>query len=81
MEAVQTQPVPHPVAVWEKPNQETPLNQGESKEANSAHPKNPITVTAIGDSVMIDITPYLKILFLILGLMRKLAVSCQKRFQ
>lgn len=60
VEAVQTQPAPHPVAVWEKPNQETPLNQGESKEANSAHPKNPLTVTAIGDSVMIDITPYLK---------------------
>ncbi|MGE6846211.1 acyltransferase family protein [Bacillus tropicus] len=58
--AVQTQPAPHPVAVWEKPNQETPLNQGESKEVNSAHPKNPLTVTAIGDSVMIDITPYLK---------------------
>lgn len=56
----QTQPAPHPVAVWEKPNQETPLNQGESKEVNSAHPKNPLTVTAIGDSVMIDITPYLK---------------------
>ena len=32
----------------------------ESKEVNSAHPKNPLTVTAIGDSVMIDITPYLK---------------------
>lgn len=60
VEAVQTQPAPHPVAVWEKPNQETPLNQGESKEVNSAHPKNPLTVTAIGDSVMIDITPYLK---------------------
>ncbi|MEI3895229.1 MULTISPECIES: acyltransferase family protein [Bacillus] len=60
VEAVQTQPVPHPVAVWENPNQETPLNQGESKEVNSAHPKNPLTVTAIGDSVMIDITPYLK---------------------
>ncbi len=60
VEAVQTQPAPHPVAVWEKPNQETPLNQGESKEGNSAHPKNPLTVTAIGDSVMIDITPYLK---------------------
>ncbi|TPV47269.1 acyltransferase family protein [Bacillus dicomae] len=60
VEAVQTQPAPHPVAVLEKPNQETPLNQGESKEANSAHPKNPLTVTAIGDSVMIDITPYLK---------------------
>lgn len=60
VEAVQTQPAPHPVAVWEKTNQETPLNQGESKEVNSAHPKNPLTVTAIGDSVMIDITPYLK---------------------
>ncbi|ATI52831.1 acyltransferase family protein [Bacillus tropicus] len=60
VEAVQTQPAPHPVAVWEKPNQETPLNQGESKEVNSAYPKNPLTVTAIGDSVMIDITPYLK---------------------
>lgn len=60
VEAVQTQPVPHPVAVWENPNQETRLNQGESKEVNSAHPKNPLTVTAIGDSVMIDITPYLK---------------------
>ncbi len=60
VEAVQTQPVPHPIAVWENPNQETPLNQGESKEVNSAHPKNPLTVTAIGDSVMIDITPYLK---------------------
>ncbi|PHA06656.1 acetyltransferase [Bacillus sp. AFS051223] len=60
VEAVQTQPAPHPVAVWEKPNQETPLNQGEAKEVNSSHPKNPLTVTAIGDSVMIDITPYLK---------------------
>ena len=60
VEAVQTQPVPHPVAVWENANQETPLNQGESKEVNSAQPKNPLTVTAIGDSVMIDITPYLK---------------------
>ncbi|MCU4991181.1 acetyltransferase [Bacillus cereus] len=63
VEAVQTQPVPHPVAVWENPNQETPLNQGESKEVNSAHSKNPLTVTAIGDSVMIDITPYLKNIF------------------
>lgn len=60
VEAVQTQPAPHPVAVWENPNQETPLNQGESKGVNSAQPKNPLTVTAIGDSVMIDITPYLK---------------------
>ncbi|MGK0536265.1 acyltransferase family protein [Bacillus sp. 'calajunan'] len=60
VEAVQTQQAPHPVAVWENPNQETPLNQGESKEVNSAQTKNPLTVTAIGDSVMIDITPYLK---------------------
>ncbi|MFB4336940.1 acyltransferase family protein [Bacillus sp. BR_16] len=60
VETVQTKPVPHPVAVWENADQETPLNQGESKEVNSAQPKNPLTVTAIGDSVMIDITPYLK---------------------
>lgn len=60
VEAVQTQPAPHPVAVWENPNQETPLNQGESKGVNSTQSKNPLTVTAIGDSVMIDITPYLK---------------------
>ncbi|PFJ24541.1 acetyltransferase [Bacillus anthracis] len=60
VEAVQTQPAPHPVAVWENPNQETTLNQGESKGVNSTQSKNPLTVTAIGDSVMIDITPYLK---------------------
>ncbi|MGS2746978.1 acyltransferase family protein [Bacillus zanthoxyli] len=58
--AAQTQPAPHPVAVWENPNQETPQKQGESREVNSAQPKNSLTVTAIGDSVMIDITPYLK---------------------
>ncbi|MGG1289157.1 SGNH/GDSL hydrolase family protein, partial [Bacillus wiedmannii] len=34
--------------------------QGESREVNSAQPKSSLTVTAIGDSVMIDITPYLK---------------------
>ncbi|MGX5518942.1 acyltransferase family protein [Bacillus cereus] len=60
VETVQTKPAPHPVAVWENADQETPLNQGESKEVNPAKPKNPLTVTAIGDSVMIDITPYLK---------------------
>ncbi|MGG1287749.1 acyltransferase family protein [Bacillus wiedmannii] len=60
VEAAQTQPAPHPVAVWENPNQETPQKQGESKEVNSAQPKKSLTVTAIGDSVMIDITPYLK---------------------
>ncbi|PDZ46992.1 acyltransferase family protein [Bacillus wiedmannii] len=58
--AAQTQSAPHPVAVWENPNQETPQKQGESSEGNSAQPKNSLTVTAIGDSVMIDITPYLK---------------------
>lgn len=60
VKAAQTQPAPHPVAVWENPNQETPQKQGESREVNSAQPKNSLTVTAIGDSVMIDITPYLK---------------------
>ncbi len=60
VEAVQTQPAKHPVAVRENPTQETPQNQEESKEVNSAQPKNSLTVTAIGDSVLIDIAPYLK---------------------
>ncbi|MEC2862201.1 acetyltransferase [Bacillus thuringiensis serovar kyushuensis] len=60
VETAQTQPAPHPVAVWENPNQVTSQKQGESREVNSAQPKNSLTVTAIGDSVMIDITPYLK---------------------
>ncbi|MED1569360.1 acyltransferase family protein [Bacillus paramycoides] len=62
VEEEQAQPAKHPVAVWEDPAQEAeaPQNQEESKEVNSAQPKNPITVTAIGDSVMVDITPYLK---------------------
>ncbi|PHA36395.1 acyltransferase family protein [Bacillus wiedmannii] len=60
VEVAQTQPAPHPVAVWENPNQETPQKQEESREVNSAQPKSSLTVTAIGDSVMIDITPYLK---------------------
>ncbi|MGG3674873.1 acyltransferase family protein [Bacillus nitratireducens] len=59
-EAVQTHPAKHPVASWDNPTQETPQNQEESKEANSAQPKDAHTVTAIGDSVMIDIAPYLK---------------------
>ncbi|MEK4677661.1 acetyltransferase (plasmid) [Bacillus cereus] len=58
--AAQTQSAPHPVAVWENPNQETSQKQGESREVHSAQSKNSLTVTAIGDSVMIDITPYLK---------------------
>lgn len=52
--AAQTQSAQHPVAVWENPNQEAP------KEENSAQSKNSLIVTAIGDSIMIDITPYLK---------------------
>ncbi|PEQ26132.1 acetyltransferase [Bacillus cereus] len=59
-EAVQTHPAKHPVASWDNPTQETPQNQEESKEVNSAQPKDAHTVTAIGDSVMIDIAPYLK---------------------
>ncbi|OLR22803.1 acyltransferase family protein [Bacillus cereus] len=55
-----TQSAKHPVVVRENPNQETSQNQAESKEVNSEQPKNSITVTAIGDSVMIDIAPYLK---------------------
>ncbi|MBJ8055844.1 acetyltransferase [Bacillus cereus] len=60
VEAVQTQSAKHPVASWDNPTQETPQNQEESKEVNSAQPKDAHTVTAIGDSVMIDIAPYLK---------------------
>ncbi|WP_002150955.1 acyltransferase family protein [Bacillus cereus] len=62
VEAEQTQPAKHPVAVWDNPAQEAeaPQNQEESKEVNSEQTKNTLTVTAIGDSVMVDITPYLK---------------------
>ncbi|PFD39797.1 acetyltransferase [Bacillus cereus] len=60
VEAEQTQPAEHPVAVREDPTQEAPQNQEESKEVNSEQTKSSLTVTAIGDSVMIDITPYLK---------------------
>ncbi|MED1408593.1 acyltransferase family protein, partial [Bacillus paramycoides] len=62
VEAEQTQPAKHPVAVWDDPAQEaeTPQKQEESKEVNSEQTKNSLTVTAIGDSVMVDITPYLK---------------------
>ncbi|MGE6596410.1 acyltransferase family protein [Bacillus proteolyticus] len=63
VEAVQTQPAKHPVAVRENPAQETPKNQEESKEVNSVQPKSSSNVTAIGDSVMIDIAPYLKTAF------------------
>ncbi|MGG0762928.1 acyltransferase family protein [Bacillus paramycoides] len=62
VEAEQTQPPKHPVAVWDDPAQEAeaPQKQEESKEVNSEQTKNALTVTAIGDSVMVDITPYLK---------------------
>ncbi|MGN4427142.1 acyltransferase family protein [Bacillus cereus group sp. MYBK30-1] len=60
VKAEQTQPAQHPVAVREDPTQEAPQNQEESKEVNSEQTKSSLTVTAIGDSVMIDITPYLK---------------------
>ncbi|MED0963193.1 acyltransferase family protein [Bacillus paramycoides] len=62
VEAEQTQPAKHPVAVWDDPAQEaeTPQKQEESKEVTSEQTKNSLTVTAIGDSVMVDITPYLK---------------------
>lgn len=60
VEAEQTQPAEHPVAVREDPTQEAPQNQEKSKEVNSEQTKSSLTVTAIGDSVMIDITPYLK---------------------
>ncbi|MFJ8355879.1 acyltransferase family protein [Bacillus paramycoides] len=62
VEAEQTQPTKHPVAVWDDPAQEAeaPQKQEESKEVNSEQTKNSLTVTAIGDSVMVDITPYLK---------------------
>ena len=32
VETAQTQPAPHPVAVWENPNQETPQNKGNQKK-------------------------------------------------
>ncbi|OSX92310.1 hypothetical protein BTJ45_02277 [Bacillus mycoides] len=60
VEAVQTKPAKQPVAIRENPAQETPKNQEESKEVNSVQPKSSPNVTAIGDSVMIDIAPYLK---------------------
>ena len=63
MEAVQEEQAKHPVAVWEKPADEPPQNKEEQKEENPAQPKDPLTVTAVGDSIMIDIAPYLKSAF------------------
>ncbi|WP_410984011.1 acyltransferase family protein [Bacillus cereus] len=48
----------HPVAIREKPAEEQPQNK-EQQEATT-QTKEPQTVTAVGDSIMIDITPYLK---------------------
>ncbi|EJV59154.1 acyltransferase family protein [Bacillus cereus] len=63
VEAVQEEQAKHPVAVWEKPADEPPQNKEEQKEENPAQPKDPLTVTAVGDSIMIDIAPYLKSAF------------------
>jgi peptidoglycan/LPS O-acetylase OafA/YrhL len=60
VEAVQEEQAKHPVAVWEKPADEPPQNKEEQKEESPAQPKDPLTVTAVGDSIMIDIAPYLK---------------------
>ncbi|MFA2693787.1 acyltransferase family protein [Bacillus mycoides] len=60
VEAVQEEQAKHPGAVWEKPADEPPQNKEEQKEENPAQPKDPLTVTAVGDSIMIDIAPYLK---------------------
>ncbi|PES70040.1 acetyltransferase [Bacillus cereus] len=68
VEAVQTKPAKQPVAIRENPAQETPKNQEESKEVNSVQPKSSPNVTAIGDSVMIDIAPYLKNAFPDIGI-------------
>ncbi|MCI0763717.1 acyltransferase family protein [Bacillus sp. TL12] len=48
----------HPVAIREKPAEEQPPNK-EQQEATT-QTKELQTVTAVGDSIMIDIAPYLK---------------------
>ncbi|MBO1581361.1 acyltransferase family protein [Bacillus sp. XF8] len=58
VETVQTEPAKHPVAVREKPADEPPQNK-EQQEA-PVQLKDPQMVTAVGDSIMIDIAPYLK---------------------
>ncbi|MED1060386.1 MULTISPECIES: acyltransferase family protein [Bacillus] len=61
VEAVQTEQKEkpkHPVAVREKPAEGPPQNK-EQQEA-TAQTKEPQTVTAVGDSIMIDIAPYLE---------------------
>ncbi|PGT20484.1 acyltransferase family protein [Bacillus cereus] len=60
VEAVQEEQAKHPVAVWDKPANEPPQNKEEQKEAIPTQPKDSLTVTAVGDSIMIDIAPYLK---------------------
>ena len=60
-EAIQTEQKEkpkHPVAIREKPAEEPPQNK-EQQEA-TVHTNNDQTVTAVGDSIMIDIAPYLK---------------------
>ncbi|UIJ69639.1 acetyltransferase (plasmid) [Bacillus cereus] len=68
VEVTKTRPAKHPVAVRENLTQEAPQNQEKSKEVNSVQPKNSLTVTAIGDSIMIDIAPYLKNTFPDIGI-------------
>ncbi|WP_459503570.1 acyltransferase family protein [Bacillus sp. C1] len=60
VETVQTEPAKHPVAVREQPANEQPQNQEAKKEASSPQSKESLTVTAVGDSIMIDVSPYLK---------------------
>ncbi|PFK28617.1 acetyltransferase [Bacillus cereus] len=47
----------HPVAIREKTAEELPQNK---EQEAAVHKNNDQTVTAVGDSIMIDITPYLK---------------------
>lgn len=47
----------HPVAIREKTAEELPQNK---EQEAAVHKNNEQTVTAVGDSIMIDITPYLK---------------------
>lgn len=48
----------HPVAVREKTAEE--LSQNKEQQEATTQTKEPQTVTAVGDSIMIDIAPYLK---------------------
>ncbi|ENQ3079829.1 acetyltransferase [Bacillus cereus] len=47
----------HPDVVWEEPGEKPAENK---EEGHSAQSKESATITAIGDSIMIDVTPHLK---------------------